>query len=431
MAGLPLEGVRVLDITVVWAGPFSTMLLADMGAEVIRVESIQYLPTATRFTTSLRPSPEIVRTTTAGNNYPDRDPGARPWNRFSTFNTSARNKLSVSTDLRSPWGVEVFKKLAAISDIVIENNSARVMQGLGLGYEELKKVNPGIIMISMPGLGMTGPYRDFQGFGVTLEAMAGHSSLWGYADSDPTTNSSTYAADASAGATSAFVVLAALHHRRTTGEGQFIEMSQAETFIPFLGQAMMDYTMNGRLQTSMGNRHPYMAPHGCYRCQGDDRWAVISVGSDKEWDGLCLALGNPEWSKDSRFATALGRYNNQDDLDRLIEEWTIEKSPYEVMHALQEKGVAAGPVMHPSDVFKDPHVAERGFIVEVDHPEIGVRKIPGPLWKNLKHPGSVRKAAPCLGEDNEYVYKTLLGYSDAEYQKLVDDNLIGMDPIGS
>jgi len=284
----------------------------------------------------------------------------------------------------------------------------------------------------MPGYGHSGPYKEYVGFGLLLEALVGHAWLRGYADSDPTTHNTVYACDTTAGAVAAFMILGALFQRRRTGQGQFIDLAQAETFIPHLGQAIMDYTMNGRVQRTVGNRDAgmAMAPHGCYRCQGHDRWLTLAVGSDDDWRGLCRAMGDPTWANEERFADAVSRFHHQDELDKRIEAWTIQHDNYALMHILQREGVSAGPVMDGRDCYHDPHLKERGYFVEVTHPEAGTHLYPGFMVQMSGTPPTYRMPAPCLGEHNEYVYKKLLGVSDEEYAELEKEQHIGTEYLG-
>jgi len=426
MPKLPLEGVRVVDMTVVWAGPFATQLLADLGAEVIRVENRKHFPTATRGT-MVRPT-KTAMTGGLGASYPNREAGENPWNRFSWFNQLGRNKLSMTVDLIQPKGKEIFKDLIKISDIFIENNAAATVDKLGLGYKELSRVNSDLIMISMPAFGVTGPYRGYRGFAPVIEALSGHTWMRGYQDRDPSqTGVPVYHTDACSGATAAFAVLAAFYHRNQTGEGQFIDLSQAETLIPHLGEAMMDYTMNQREQGPMGNRSPYRAPQGCYSCKGDDKWVTISIESDEEWERFCRVVGNPVWAEDDKFSDVLKRVRNCDELDRLIEGWTKEHDPYEIMHLLQKESIPCGPVISEEDALSDPHLGERKFFLELSHPEAGTHPHPGFMWKMSQTPPVAKRPAPCLGEHNDYVYKELLGKSEEEIKQLTEEGHIGTD----
>ena len=431
MARLPLEGIRVAGITTVWAGTFTSQMLADWGAEVIRVESCQNYQTLTRGYLARPPKGFALVQNPWRGGYPDLDPYGpknRSWNRFPWFNNHARNKLSMTVDLTRPEGMDIFKRLIAKTDVFIENNAPDTMQKLGITYQTLKEARPDLIVIDMPGFGLSGPYRDYRVLGAHLECVGGHTSLRGYPELDPTTITYVYHCDAASGACGALAAVMAVRYRNRTGKGQHIEVAQIETLFPQLGQAVMDYTMNQRVQRSVGNRDPHSAaPCGCYRCRGDDRWVTITIGSDKEWEGFCRALGNPPWTKDERFSDALSRYKNQDDLDKLVEEWTTQHDHHAVMHMLQKEGIPAGPVMDERDCYNDPHVKERGFHERVTHPECGTHLYPGLTWKASKTPNSIRSPACLLGEHNEYVYKKVIGVSDKEYTELEKEGHIGMD----
>jgi len=430
MAKLPLEGIRVVDITVIYAGPFATMNLADWGAEVIRVESIKHFQVLTRGGIA-RPPQEIVSnpTRTGGiATYCNRDVSFRPWNRWALFNAHARNKLSCTMDMTQPKGKEIFKNLIKESDVFLESNAPHAMEHLGLTYDVLKEVNPKLIMISMPGFGGYGPYKYYRSLGAHQDSFMGHASLRGYPDSDASTTSTLYHADEAAGATAALAVLFALHYRNRTGKGQFIDMAQAEATMPHLGEAIMDYTMNQNVQTSMGNRLPGAAPCGCYRCRGEDRWINITVYTDAEWEGLCRVMGNPPWTKEERFSDSLNRDKNQDEMDKLIEEWTIQQDHYDLMFMLQKEGVPAGPVIFEDDAYhRDTHLKERGFFEELTHEEMGTHSYPGLGFRMSRTPNKLRLPPVRLGEHNEYVYKQVLQVSDEEYAQLEKEGHIGMD----
>jgi crotonobetainyl-CoA:carnitine CoA-transferase CaiB-like acyl-CoA transferase len=430
MGKLPLEGIRILDFTVVWAGPFAAMLLADYGAEVIRVESLQFFPSVTRGLMP-RPDKEIIPTMGGyGAAYPDHDPGRRPWNRHPMFNPHARNKLGMTVDLSRPKGRELFTKLVGVSDILIENHSARFMENLGLTYEVLSRRKPDLIMVSMPAFGMSGPYKYYQGFGINVESVCGFTWLRAYPDGDMTESSMTLHMDAASGAGAAFAIMAALHYRRRSGKGQFIDFAQAENLMQSIGEILMDYTMNGRVQTSLGNRHPAMAPHGCYPCRGEDRWVIVAIADDAEWGNFCQALGNPAWARDERFADAATRYQHQDALDAHMAEWTRQHHAWEIMERLQRAGIAAGPVMREPDLFTDPHLQARGFFQEVTQAESGTHPYPGIMWKMSKTPAPIRRPPVRLGEHNDYVYRELLRLSDDEIEALRAEGHIGMDFLG-
>lgn len=413
---LPLAGLRVLDMTVVWAGPFATVLLGDMGAELIRVESLQHPDTNTRGQPIVPPA---ALQGSGGALYPNKDPGPRPWNRNASFNSTGRNKKSVTLDLLRPEGKEVFFRLVRQSDVFIENNAADVVENLGITYDVLSKVNPALIMISLPAFGQTGPYKHFKAYAVNMEGVIGHTLLRTYPDSGPTETTATFVADAAAGASAAFAVLAGLRHRMRTGRGQCIDMSQAENVTHYLSQAIMDYSMNGRVHASLGNRDSSRAPQGVYPCAGEDSWVAISCGTDAEFRALCEVIGQPE------LGTTLARHQDQDELDKIIAGWTADKDHYDVFHRLQKVGVPAGPVLHTGELFEDPHLRARGFWEEVTHPEAGTHLYPGPIIEMSKTPLHIRAPAPLLGQHNEYVYKQHLGYSDADYDRFVQGDMIG------
>lgn len=429
MARLPLEGIRVVAVSVVWAGPFCTSILADWGAEVIRVESLKHFTFLTRGFPMIRPTKEIIRAkpqwTMA---YPDWDPGEKPWNRYAVFQAHGRNKKSCSMEITTPRGLDLFKKLIAKSDVFVENNPPDTMEKMGISYEALKEVKPDLIMISMPGYGSTGPNKNYRALGANLDESAGHTWLRGYRDTDPSSASLILFSDATSGAHAAFAVLSALRYRKRTGKGQFIDMGQTETLMPFLAEATLDYTMNGRVAGSMGNRHPSMAPHGCYRCRGEDRWITIAVATDKEWQALCKAMGRPELAGDERFADSASRHRHQDALDPIIEAWTSQHDHYALMLDLQKEGIAAGAVLDDRDAYNDPHLKERRFFEKVTHPDAGTHLYPGLMWKASETPNGIRTPPVGLGEHNEYVYKEILGVSDAEYGELAQEGQIGTEP---
>ena len=425
---LPLEGIRVLDMTVVWAGPYACQILADWGAEVIRVESIQVIAPSTRGLVMRPPKEQMKWSLNTGMGYAGCVPEERPWDKGPFFNVHARNKRSMTVDLRMPEGLDIFKRLVLLSDVFIENNVPSTIEKLGVTYEELSKVRRDFIMIRMPGFGLSGAYKNYRVWGAHVEGVAGHSWTKGYPDTAPSGRAEVYASDSAAGLNAALAAVMALRHRARTGEGQLVEAALCENFIPYLGQAVMDYTLNGRVQSAIGNRHSSMAPHSIYPAKGDDRWVMIAVGSDEEWRGLRRAMGEPRWAGSETFDTVLGRWNNQDELDRHLKEWTITFDAYEIMRRLQNEGVPAGPVMDERDVHADPHVEARGFLPEFTDPEVGTHRHVGFLWKMAETPNRIRMPPCHLGYGNDYVYKELLGYSDQEYERLEQEGHIGTEP---
>ncbi|MDO8673187.1 MAG: CoA transferase, partial [Dehalococcoidia bacterium] len=406
------------------------MLLADWGAEVIKVETLHRFPIATRGYLA-RPPAAFVQSSALLACYPNDEAGERPWNRCAIFNYHARNKLGCTMDLTQPRGKELFKQLIAMSDIFIENNASGVVDRLGIGYPALREVNPGLIMVSLPGYGNTGPYKSFHGYGLHQEGTAGHTLLRGYPDLDPGSNTSVLHVDAAAGAKATFAIMLALRHRRRTGKGQFIDLSQAEASICHQFDAALDYTMNGNIRRTTGNRHSSAAPCGIYRCRGEDEWVAITVNDDREWAGFCRALrpstGGTEWTRSEKFSSSLGRWHNQDELDKLVDEWTGQRHNYEIMYALQAEGVPAGPVISNKDAFDDPHLKERKQFQELYQEDCGAYLTPTFLWRARNIPNRIRRPAVRLGEHNEYVYKELLGVSDEDYSRLEEAGHVGTE----
>lgn len=413
-----------------WAGPYCTSFLADLGAEVIRVESLSTFAPLTRGVRAHPTEEQLRNLALFMGGYPDRQAGDRPWNRCPVFNVHARNKLSMTVDLSQPTGMEIVKDLVRTCDVFVENNVVDRMDGLGINYDMLKELKEDIIMLRMPAYGTTGPYRDFRALGVHIEGVIGHTLLRGYLDMDPSANTPVYMADAAGGSHGAFAVLAALHHRRRTGKGQYIELGQAEDALPMMGQFFMDYTMNGRSASTTGNRHS-TALQGCYRCrgdgQGDDRWVCITIHNDEEWRSFVKVLGDPNWAREPRFAHGPGRLEFHDEIDAHINRWTEQRDNFAIMHILQEAGVAAGPVMDLRDAYSDPHLTERGMFQEAYQEDTGTHLYPRAPYSMSEAPPDIRRGPVRLGEDNEYVYKTVLGYSEAEYAKLETEGHISMD----
>jgi len=407
MSALPLQGVRIVDACIYWAGPMATMLLADLGAEVIKIESIQRL--------------DHLRLL---GGWPT--PDGYEWS--AAFNGANRNKYGITLNLNHPRGREIFKSLVKIGDIVTENFSPRVMENWGLTYDALKKINPRLIMLSMPGFGGTGPWRNYVTFGPNVEMVSGMPTISGYPDGGPMMTG--YIADPAAGLMGAVAVMVALQHRHRTGEGQRIDMSQMEAITTFMGGPIMEYVMNGRMQPRKGNRHSSSAPHGVYRCKGDDQWVTITVSSEQEWARFCDAVGNPLWTKEPRFRDNASRLQNHDDLDRLITEWTSQREKHEVMQALQGAGVAAGPVLTYAEILSDPHIEERGFFETITRPVTGTHPYPGFPAKLSETPVTIRRPAPTLGQDSEYVLTKLLGMTEEEIKQLADEEIIGTEPQG-
>lgn len=409
---MAIEGIRVLDLGMFWAGPYAGKLLADMGAEVIKVEAIR------------RPDP--LRTQARGL-YPNGIPGERPWNRSGMINERNRNKYGIALDLTHPRGADVFKKLVKISDIVSENFSARVMEGFGLDYSALREINPGIILVSISSQGLTGPEKDFVSYGNALEQSGGFTFLTGYPGVPPYFSSGNYP-DAIAGILGAGAALVAIRERQRTGQGMHVELSQREAVTHMLGEHVLDYSMNKRVGEPQGNRHPAIAPHGCYPCQGEDRWVTLAARNDEEWVALCRVMEKPEMATDPRFSTIVSRHRNQDELDAIIGAWTQGRSPRAVMEELQKAGLAVGAVYTVPDMLEDPHLKARGFFEVESHPESGTHPYYSRPMKLSKTPHIHRRHAPLFGEHNLYIYRDILGMSENDIVELEQARVIGNIP---
>jgi benzylsuccinate CoA-transferase BbsF subunit len=398
-----LKGVRIADFSWVWAGPLATLLLSFLGAEVIKIESRKRID-QTRH-----------GSITTGDSFAD-------FNASPIFNNANLNKKGVTLDLSRPEGAELAKRIVAVSDLVVENMRPGVMDKLGLGYKDLVKVKPDIIMLSSSGFGSSGPYREYAGYAPIFAAFGGLAHLTGYEDGEPNTMSGVM--DLRVGTASAFALLAALRHRQKTGEGQYIDLSSSECVSALVGDQLMEFTMNKRSPFRCGNQDSIMAPHNCYRCKGRDKWISIAVATDEEWNALCRVMGNPEWSKYEAFTSPLSRWKNRVELDKHVAEWTINYTHDEAMTMLQSAGVAAMTSFAAKDILLDPHVKARGIIQEIEHPVMGKKVVLSPSWKLSETPARIKKCSPLLGEHNEVVFGGLLGMSREEIKKLEEEKII-------
>jgi len=391
------EGIKIADFSRVLTGPLTTKVFADYGAEVIKIESST--------------QPELFRISAP---FKDEIPGLNRGGRLSWANTGKR---SISINFTHPGGIELAKRVVAWADIVVENTAGGSMKRMGLGYEKLKQVKPDIIMLSTCMQGQTGPHATHPGFGMQLTALSGFDHITGWPDRDPVELG--VFTDHIAPPFNLLAILAALEYRRRTGKGQYLDMSQYENAIHFMAPLVLDYVVNKRVAGRMGNRCPYAAPHGAYRCRGDDRWCVIAVFTGQEWESFCRVLGNPEWTRNPKFSTLAVRKENEDELDRLVEEWTINYKDEEVMTLMQRAGIAAGAVRKVPDILDhDPQLKHRHFVQELEHPEIGTHRVLRPHFILSKSSCKLRRA-PLLGEHNQYVFQELLGMSDDEITELV------------
>ena len=410
MYRLPLSGIRVLDLTMAWAGPYASRLLGDMGAEVIKIESVKDW--------------DITRAPRLSGGDP-----VKGHNRSGYFNHLNRNKLGCTLDLSHPRGRELFLKLVALSDAVIENYDGDVMDGLGLSYDALRQARPDIILVSISAHGKEGPESGHIADGTHVEQLAGLASLTGYPDRGPHNSGITYG-DPVAGISAAAALCAALLYRRRTGRGRWVEVAQRESVASLIGEFFVGFSMNGRQPPLLGNRHRSMAPHGCYPCAGplEAGWLAIAVASDAEFAALCRVMGRAELAADPRFADVVSRYRHQDELDEEISAWTRGRTPAEAALALQEAGLAASPVPSVADLMEDSHLRQRGFFEKTAHPEAGVWEMDGVPWRLSLTPAHVRLNAPCFGEHNDYVFRHLLGLSAEEVAELESQGITGSEP---
>ena len=424
---LPLKGVRVLDMTVVWAGPYATCILGDLGADIVRVDNPYIFPSATRGALP-RPTKEMVEDIGGiFGGYPDADPGERPWNRMALFNAHARNKRSVTLDLRKELGRETFLRLVDECDVMIENNSIDLLEKLGIDWDSLHARNDQLILIRMPSVGLSGPYKNYLGFGVNFEALCGLGAIRGYADSDLSENDAVFHMDAASGSSGAFAALMGLRRRARTGVGELIELSQSENMLNHIGELLIDAERTGVSHDTMGNRHPTRV-QGCYPCQGDDAWVAISAGAD-DWAGLVKAMEHPDWAVDERFANHVARLANHDELDSLIGAWTSASTNDHAFKVCQANGVAAAPVLHELEAFADPHLNDRGMFRINGNDETGNHLHPTHLWR-WDGPELRWDRLPVLGGDNEAVFQGLLGLDAAQYATLEADGHISRDYLG-
>ena len=403
-----LDNKWVIDFTTVWAGPFTTKLLADFGANVIKVESIQR-PDFTRFL-----------------HQPSGPVSEKAHNRGGYFHQFHRNKYGITLDVSRDRGREILMRLVKMSDVFVENYSPRVVRNLKLTYEDLVKVNPNIIMASIHGYGNSGPYSDMPAFGSSTEALSGFRSLVGYGDGIPVMPGTT-TADPVCSLHSAFAILSALVQRERTGKGQFIDASIHESIACIMPEAMLEYTVSKREPHQLGARHSYLAPYGYYRCKGDYSWVAMSITSDEEWAALCRVIDNPALTAEC-FADPLSRWNNQDEIDRLIEEWTSRHEHQEAMKILQGAGIAAGACFNAREVLNNPQLKERECFWDITSPDTGTYPLIGPIIKLSETPATLRLSPPALGEHNEYVLKELLGIPAEEIDSLRKEKIIGDTP---
>ena len=406
---LPLSGVRIIEPGQVWALPYAISPLAAYGAEVIKVES------------AVRPD------SSRGSPQPGSQVGDQPWNNGGMYHEANRNKLGISLDLNTDRGKELFKELVSVSDVVAQNFPPRVMRNFGLDYLELRKIKPDIIVLDSTAYGSSGPWENYIGYGSSLQAVTGLTYVTGYEDSGPVQGGILFN-DTLGALNATYAILLALAHRERTGQGQWIDLSQYEAGVAHLGEAFMEYEMNGVAPTRRGNSHPDHAPYGLYPCAGDDGWVSITVTSDAEWANFVRAVGEA-WASNRDWETAESRLSQRKSLDEAIGRWTSDKDKHEVMHLLQSGGVACGAVYNTRDIATDAHHADRGFFEISQHPEpVGPRPHSAPLFGLTGVDRPPDRLAPRFGEANRKVFQELLGRTDQEYDELMDQQVISDVP---
>lgn len=390
-----LEELRVLDLTRVAAGPYATRIMADFGAEVIKLQT------------------KKIATGAESNE----SAYFRAWN---------RNKRSITLDLSYPEAKDLFLELTRISDVVVENFSPRVMQNWGLNYNNLKKIRPDLIMISMSAMGQTGPWKNFVAFGPTLQSLGGLSYLTSFSKDTPLGLGYAYA-DMIAGLYAVVAMLAALEYRQQTGCGQYIDLSEYEAVCTTIGPTLLDAFINPDNILPQGNSatHIPAAPYGCYKCSGDERWCALAVFSEDEWQSLCKVLGNPSRAGEERFSSLSNRKKNKVELDKWLADWMADRSVEEAVKLLQGAGIPAGIIQNAGDLAADPHLHARNFFRELKAPDgDGTQADTSPI-KFAGAKNGPWKAAPSLGKDNYYVYGKLLGLTDAEIKRYIKRGIIG------
>ena len=410
----PLHNVRVVDLGSAWAGPMAGHLLADMGAQVIKVESRARMD-------GMRLGRPMVGDDIAGGDrglWPELQP---------VFHGLNRNKLSITLNLRTESGRAALQRLATISDVVLANFSPGVLERLGMDYQSLRPVKPDIIVAAMPAFGDNGPLRDMLAYAPIIQAMSGMMSLVGYApeDQEPLVGELQVGwSDTVAALFTALSIVAALRHRNRTGAGQYVEAAQLEGTAAMFGAPMLQYQMTGTIPAPSGNDDPDFAPNNNYPCAGEDSWVAISVCADAEWDALASIVGGGALALDARFADHAARWQNRRALDAAISDWTRTLTSWEVTELLQARGVAAMPVMNIADQFADPHLTARETYVEIDHPHVGAEMVYGVPWRFSDTPGGVRSPAPLLGQHNDYVLGEVLGIDAGRLEQFAADQVV-------
>ena len=399
----PLSGYRVLDFGWVLAGAIPGMVLADMGAEVLKVETRQRMD-------YMRLGRPIIGD--------EPDPEQHPM-----FHNVNRGKLSITLNTTKPEAIRLIKGLVAHCDVVIENFSPGVMERLGLSYDVLSAIKPEVVMASISSNGQTGPLRDLRAYAPSIGALAGLDSTMGYEGERPLGLKHAYA-DIAGALHSVFAIVSALHQRNSTGRGQYIDVSMLRATVATMGAGLMEYEMTGRVMGPKGNYDPVMAPYGNYPCLGDDVWVSIAVRTEDEWQGLKEAMGNPSWCDEEAFASRYTRLENRRELDGHVADWTRQREAGEITELLQAHGVAAIPVMSAEERLFNPHFQDRGLYSDIEHPSLGAEPIYNLMWNLSRTPPSIRRHAPLMGEHNRQIFGGLLGMDEAEIARLEEEQVL-------
>ncbi len=416
MAKRPFEGLKVLDFTWGGVGPFQANFLAYYGAMVVRIESASR-PDITRQGGNM--NPQLMEQFAAELKT---DPRKRLEFGPTFAVTHPVKKYGISLNLNNPQAIEIFKKLARWADVLVESFTTGTLEKWGLGYEELKKINPRLIMHRTAGYGHTGSMAGQPGYGQTVTSLTGFYTITGWPDRPPVPISSFYT-DHLSPLFGGLALLTAIDYQQRTGQGQCIDQSQIETGINYLSPLILDYSANGRELKLRGNSSPCAAPHGAYRCRGEDRWVAITVQTDKEWEGFCEVVGSPDWTKDARFATIGGRIDNSDELDKYVNAWTSQHTAAQVMTMMQQKGVAAGIIATAEDSEKDPQLAVYDFFHEIEHPYLGKQKFFHPPGFTLSDTAAELHRPVFLGEHTEYICTEVLGIPAADFKRMAKEGV--------
>ncbi len=427
----PLEGVRVADLTWLLAGAGGPRLLASLGAEIIRIEwrdRLDFLRYMGPFAPAQNEGAAKAEALDLSGLNKD---SVKSVNRSGTFNDINAGKRAVSLNMAHPKGRELFKRLVAVSDVVVESFTAETMRKWGLGYDTLKSIKSDIIYMQQPGWGYKGPYVKFASYGPIAQAVSGLTEQSGLPAPQPPAGWGFSYMDWSGAYYCALTILCATYYKKRTGKGQYLDCSQVEPAIYMTGTAVLDQLVNGRSYQRTGNRSPYKmaAPHGAYRCVGEDRWIALAVSNDDEWKSLVREMGTPSWTQQDKFATLAARVLNQDELDQYVGVWTSDKEPFALQERLQQAGVPAGVCQTAQDrIERDPQLKHLRWLIPLVHSEIGewpIKDVPFHFTNGtVNQGGPTERAAPCYGEDNDYVYDELLKLTKQERADLEKEGVI-------